>query len=182
VAGDAYAGPMAVWEQAQGDLLHRLLNADIHSYLIELLMKQDQMSMAASVESRVPFLDHKLVEFAARIPTQYSINGLTGKFILKQAMADLLPKAIIYRKKMGFPTPWEYWLAGPQLDVLEQMLLAPRSMDRGLFRPEVVKRLFAEHRNKKRDHGTRIWRLLNLELWQRAFIDGEAPEQVRWDA
>jgi asparagine synthase (glutamine-hydrolysing) len=175
-AGDAYAGSMQAWERSWGDLLHRLLYADINSYLIELLMKQDQMSMAASVESRVPFLDHMLVEFTAKIPAQYSIAGLAGKFILKRAVEDLLPKSIIYRKKMGFPTPWEYWLAGPQLDDLERLLLEPRSTERGLFKPEVVKRIFGEHRNKTRDHGNRIWRLLNLEIWLRVFLDGEGAE------
>jgi asparagine synthase (glutamine-hydrolysing) len=177
-AGNAYAGSMAGWERSHGDLLHRLLYADLNSYLIELLMKQDQMSMAASIESRVPFLDHELVEFTARIPAQYSIEGMAGKFILKQAVADLLPRSIIYRQKMGFPTPWEYWLAGPQLDDLECMLLEPRSTERGLILPEVVRRLFAEHRAKIRDHGNRIWRLLNLELWHRIMIDGEPLEAV----
>jgi len=171
--GDAYAGSMRAWERSQGDLLHRLLYSDINSYLIELLMKQDQMSMAASVESRVPFLDHVLVEFAASIPAQCLIHGMAGKLILKQSVAGLLPDAIVYRKKMGFPTPWEYWLAGPQLDDLEHMLSEPRSTERGLFRPEAVKRLFAEHRSKSQDHGTRIWRLFNFETWFRVMIEGE---------
>ncbi|HEY1658745.1 MAG TPA: asparagine synthase (glutamine-hydrolyzing) [Candidatus Sulfotelmatobacter sp.] len=175
---DAYKGSMEAWERSHGDLLHRLLYTDINSYLIELLMKQDQMSMAASVESRVPFLDHELVEFTARIPSQYSIRGLAGKFILKEAVEDLLPASIVYRKKMGFPTPWEYWLAGPQLDVLEQMLLEPRSTGRWLFRPEAVKRIFAEHRTKLRDHGNQIWRLLTLEIWQRIMVDGEPVENA----
>jgi asparagine synthase (glutamine-hydrolysing) len=157
-------------------LLHRLLYTDINSYLIELLMKQDQMSMAASIESRVPFLDHPLVEFTARIPAQHSIHGMAGKFILKKAVEDLLQKSIIYRKKMGFPTPWEYWLAGQQLDVVEHMLLEPRSVARGLFRPEEVKRIFAEQRSKSRDHGNRIWRLLNLEVWFRVCVEGELSE------
>jgi asparagine synthase (glutamine-hydrolysing) len=175
-AGDAYAGSMEAWERSRGHLLHRLLYTDINSYLIELLMKQDQMSMAASIESRVPFLDHELVEFTARIPAQYSTEGMAGKFILKQAVEDLLPKSIVYRKKMGFPTPWEYWLAGPQLDDLERLLLEPRSTERGLFRPEAVQRMFAEHRAKARDHGNRIWRLINLEIWQRVMIDSEPAE------
>jgi asparagine synthase (glutamine-hydrolysing) len=177
-SGDAYASSMEAWERSQGDLLHRLLYADINSYLIELLMKQDQMSMAASVESRVPFLDHGLVEFSARIPAQYSISGIAGKFILKQAVKDLLPRSIIYRKKMGFPTPWEYWLEGQQLDALERLLLAPRSTERGLFQSAVVKRIFGEHRSRARDHSNRIWRLLNLEIWHRVFVDGEEPERI----
>ncbi len=172
-AGQPYAGSMSAWERSSGDLLHRLLYTDINSYLIELLMKQDQMSMAASIESRVPFLDHPLVEFTARIPSEYEIKGLAGKFILKEAVADLLPESIVYRKKMGFPTPWAYWLAGPQLDEIERLLSDRRSNARGLFRPEVIRRIFAEHRAGRRDHGNRIWRLLNLELWQRVFLDRE---------
>jgi asparagine synthase (glutamine-hydrolysing) len=176
-AGDAYSGSMGAWDRSRGDLLHRLLYTDINSYLIELLMKQDQMSMAASIESRVPFLDHELVNFTARIPAQYSIAGMAGKVILKQAVEDILPKSIVYRKKMGFPTPWESWIAaGPRLDDLERMLLEPRSTDRRLFRAESVKQLFAEHRAKARDHGTRIWRLVNLEIWQRIMLDGEPVE------
>jgi asparagine synthase (glutamine-hydrolysing) len=136
------------------------------------------MSMAASVESRVPFLDHELVEFAASIPAKYAIDGLAGKFILKSAVEDLLPREIIHRKKMGFPTPWAYWLGGPQLDQLERLLLEPRTVQRGLFRPEVVKELFAEHRAGVRDHGNRIWRLLNLEIWQRVCLENDPVDEV----
>jgi len=128
-SGDAYKGSMEPWERSSGDLLHRLLYTDINSYLIELLMKQDQMSMAASIESRVPFLDHPLVEFTARIPADEQIKGMAGKFILKQAVEDLLPRDIIYRQKMGFPTPWAYWLAGPQLQQIETLLTEPRAAD-----------------------------------------------------
>jgi asparagine synthase (glutamine-hydrolysing) len=134
--------------------------------------------MAASVESRVPFLDHPLVEFTARIPANQQIKGLAGKFILKDAIADLLPESIVYRKKMGFPTPWAYWIAGPQLTEIENLLLEPRTRARGLLRPEAIQQLFAEHRARHRDHGNRIWRLLNLELWQRVFIDGELPASI----
>ena len=179
-ADDAYAGSMSYWDHSSGDLLHRLLYTDIKTYLVELLMKQDQMSMAASIESRVPFLDHVLVEFTAQIPAEYSIKGLAGKHILKSAVEDLLPHSIVYRKKMGFPTPWAYWLAGPQLDDLERMLLEPRTLDRKLFRPEAIKRLFAEHRAHHRDHGNRIWRLLNLETWMRVFIDNEVPAPIEF--
>jgi asparagine synthase (glutamine-hydrolysing) len=170
--GHAYDGSMEPWEHSSGDLLHRLLYTDINSYLIELLMKQDQMSMAASIESRVPFLDHPLVEFTARIPSAHQIKGMAGKFILKEAVEDLLPHDIIYRKKMGFPTPWAYWLAGPQLQQIKNLLTEPRSAARGLFRPEMISQIFAEHRTGHRDHGNRIWRLVNLELWQRVCLEG----------
>jgi len=182
-SGDAYAGSMLHWDHSSSDLLHRLLYTDIKTYLVELLMKQDQMSMAASIESRVPFLDHKLVEFSASIPAKYSTRGLAGKCILKSAVADLLPESIVHREKLGFPTPWAYWLAGPQLDELEHLLTGERALRRGLFRGGVVKRLFTEHRKGTHDHGNRIWRLLNLELWLRVCIEGEPLDHaIRQDA
>ncbi len=173
---DAYSGSMAFWNQSKGDMLHRLLYTDIKTYLVELLMKQDQMSMAASIESRVPFLDHSLVEFTASIPAKYATKGMAGKFILKSAVEDLLPKSIVYRQKMGFPTPWAYWLAGPQLERLEQLLMEPRTLNRGYFRAEAIRSLFSEHRAGRRDHGNRIWRLLNLELWMRVCLDRDPVE------
>jgi asparagine synthase (glutamine-hydrolysing) len=96
------------WRWAGG--LRGLLCTDIKTYLVELLMKQDQMSMAASIESRVPFLDHELAEFTTSIPAKYETKGFTGKFILKSAAEDFAN--IAYRQKMGFLTPWAYWLAG----------------------------------------------------------------------
>jgi asparagine synthase (glutamine-hydrolysing) len=173
----SYTDSMAFWERSaagSGTLLKRLLYTDINTYLVELLMKQDQMSMAASIESRVPFLDHPLVEFAAKIPSKYATKGLEGKCILKSAVEDILPHSIIYREKMGFPTPWSGWLAGEQLQEIENLLLDERSLQRKLFRPEGVRRIFAEHRSKARDNSNRIWRLLNLELWLRVFVDGDS--------
>jgi asparagine synthase (glutamine-hydrolysing) len=134
-------------------------------------MKQDNMSMAASIESRVPFLDHVLVEFAAGIPAHFQFRKLAGKLILKSAVEDLLPASILHRRKMGFPTPWRGWLAGPQLDAIEGLLLEPRSLGRGLFKLDSLRRLLAEHRVRRADHYDRIWRLLNLELWHRVFVD-----------
>ena len=98
MAGDAYTGSMKYWNHSSGDLLHRLLYTDIKSYLVELLMKQDQMSMAASIESRVPFLDHALVEFTASIPAKYATKGMAGKGILKAAVEDLLPHSMVHRQ------------------------------------------------------------------------------------
>ena len=167
---------MEYWNHSSGDLLQRLLYADIKTYLIELLMKQDNMSMAASVESRVPFLDHALVEFAIGIPQNFQLSGLAGKRILKKAVADLLPRSVINRPKLGFPTPWPGWLAGPQLDAIENLLLEPRSIDRRLFKRPAVERLFQEHRARFRDHSDRIWRLLNLELWFRVCVEGESHD------
>jgi asparagine synthase (glutamine-hydrolysing) len=170
----AYAPSMKFWEQSSGTMLKRLLYTDIHTYLVELLMKQDQMSMAGSIESRVPFLDHVLVEFAASIPSSYALKGLEGKYILKAAVEDILPRSIIYRRKMGFPTPWSGWLHGEQLQELEALLLEPRSLDRNLFDRDALRRLFAEQRAHSRDNCNRIWRLLNLELWFRIFVDRDS--------
>jgi asparagine synthase (glutamine-hydrolysing) len=170
---DAYREVLEFWEHSSGEMLQRLLYTDIKTYLVELLMKQDNMSMAASIESRVPFLDHELVEFATKIPADVQLRGISGKQILKKAMEDLLPRSIIHRRKLGFPTPWSGWLAGPRLDVIESMLLEPRSVERGFFEPSATKKLFAEHRARHRDHYDRIWRLLNFELWQRVCLEGE---------
>ena len=168
-----YGSVMGAWENSSGDLLHRLLYTDIKTYLVELLMKQDQMSMAASIESRVPFLDHVLVEQAMRIPTRYLLEGLSGKMVLKRALEDILPHDILYRKKMGFPTPWSRWLQGDQLSEVESMLTSDRSLARGLFQMDALRHMFSEHRKGQRDHTNRIWRLMNLEIWHRVFIDGE---------
>ena len=177
MAGASYRHVLNYWEHSAGEMLQRLLYTDIKTYLVELLMKQDNMSMAASIESRVPFLDHKLVEFAAQIPQNVQIKGFTGKNVLKKAMRDLLPDSIVNRKKLGFPTPWSGWLAGPQLHVIHGFLSGARSVDRGLFKPGAVDQLFTEHQNRYRDHGDRIWRLLNLELWHRICLEGDACQR-----
>jgi asparagine synthase (glutamine-hydrolysing) len=171
--GAPYRHVLDYWEHSRGQMLQRLLYTDIKTYLVELLMKQDNMSMAASIESRVPFLDHVLVEFATNIPQALQLGGFAGKRILKKAVEDLLPHEILYRPKLGFPTPWSRWLKGPRLDVIQKMLLEPRSLERGLFQRSAVERLFAEHRTGHRDNYDRIWRLLNLELWQRVCIEKE---------
>ena len=174
----AYKNVLGYWERSSGEMLQRLLYTDIKTYLVELLMKQDNMSMAASIESRVPFLDHVLVEFASRIPSEVQIQGLAGKRILKKAVEDLLPHEILYRPKLGFPTPWSGWLAGPRLETIRAMLLELRSLDRGYFRREAIERLFDEHKAKHRDNYDRIWRLLNLEVWHRVCLEGESHAEV----
>jgi asparagine synthase (glutamine-hydrolysing) len=175
-AAGAYRHVLQYWEQSSGEFLQKLLYTDIKTYLVELLMKQDNMSMAASIESRVPFLDHTLVEWAMSVPADMQIRGTAGKRILKKAMEDLLPASIIYRPKLGFPTPWSGWLVGTQLDAIESLLLEPRSLNRGFFRTSAIEKLFQEHRTRHRDHYDRIWRLLNLELWHRVCLEGESHE------
>ena len=174
----AYKHALDYWNHSSGEMLQRLLYTDIKTYLVELLMKQDNMSMAASIESRVPFLDHALVEFATRIPREVQIQGLAGKRILKKAVEDLLPHSILYRPKLGFPTPWSGWLAGPRLETIREMLLQPRSLNRRYFRREAIEKLFDEHRAQHRDNYDRIWRLLNLELWHRVCLEGDSHDEA----
>jgi asparagine synthase (glutamine-hydrolysing) len=158
-------------------LLDRLLYVDAKTYLHELLMKQDQMSMAASIESRVPFLDHPLAEFAAALPDRLKLRGWTTKYVLRKAMHGILPPAIIERRKMGFPVPFGRWLRGPYRWLLEEFVLGERAAARDLFETTVVRRLVAAHLAGE-NHSERLWALINLEVWQRIFLDGEQPEHV----
>jgi asparagine synthase (glutamine-hydrolysing) len=104
---------------------------------------------------------------------------MAGKRVLKKAVEDLLPESILYRPKLGFPTPWSGWLAGSQLDEIERLLLDARSMERGFFKRSAVESLFREHRNRHRDNYDRIWRLLNLEIWHRVCLEGEPHDGSR---
>jgi asparagine synthase (glutamine-hydrolysing) len=155
------------------NLLDKLLYADTKTYLQELLMKQDQMSMAASIESRVPFLDHKLVEFTARLPERFKIRGKQTKWILREAMRGILPDEILTRKKMGFPVPLGRWLRNEFRPVVAEYLLDERALGRGIFAPEAVRELVAEHDSGAIDHAAKLWSLINFEIWARQFIDGE---------
>ena len=156
-------------------LLSRLLYLDIKTYLAELLMKQDQMSMAASIESRVPFLDHKLVEFAARIPAKHKVRFLSAKYLLKRAMEKRLPAEIVHRTKMGFPTPVKPWLKHRLLDRIAAVLTDGRLEQRKLLNPQFIRDLLASHRSGRVDATESLWRLLNFELWNRVYFDGEVP-------
>src|SRR3979490_973934 len=128
----AYGPSLACFRQPpeSATLLDRILDADVKTYLVELLMKQDQMSMAASIESRVPFLDHKLVEFAARLPASWKVSGLTTKRVLREAMRGLLPDSILNRPKMGFPVPFSFWMRREWNTVARDVLLDSRSRQR----------------------------------------------------
>ncbi len=156
-------------------LLNRLLYVDSKSYLHELLMKQDQMSMAASIESRVPFLDHHLADFVAGLPARLKLRGMTTKVILRKAMQGILPAEILRRRKMGFPVPVGGWLRGPFTHVLDEYVIGERALARGLFNTDEVHRLVAEHRRGVLGHEERLWSLINFELWHRIFLDGERP-------
>jgi asparagine synthase (glutamine-hydrolysing) len=156
-----------------GSLLERLLYADTKTYLHELLMKQDQMSMAASIESRVPFLDHKLVEYTARMPERMKLRGWTTKYVLRRAMEGVLPRQILTRPKMGFPVPVGAWFRGRYRHVIDEYVLGARAASRGLFEPDYVRGMVGRHQSGAEDHTERLWALVNFEMWQRRFFDGE---------
>jgi len=155
-------------------LLSQLLYADVKTYLHELLMKQDQMSMAASIESRVPFLDHPLTEWVAALPQTMKLRGTTTKWILRQAMQGRLPAPILARRKMGFPVPVGSWLRGPWRPLLSEYVTGPRARARGFFDATAVERLVSEH-VRGVNHAERLWALLTFEIWARIFLDGESP-------
>jgi asparagine synthase (glutamine-hydrolysing) len=155
-------------------LLNQLLYVDTKTYLQELLMKQDQMSMAASIESRVPFLDHKLVEFTALLPERMKLKGMTTKRVLREAMKGLLPEPILTRSKMGFPVPLDAWFRGPFRRWVDEYVVSDRALSRGLFVPEFVRGLVERHQSGAENHAERLWMLINFEMWQRQFIDGES--------
>jgi len=158
---------------AQATTLERLLYTDIKTYLHELLMKQDQMSMAASIESRVPFLDHHLVEFSARLPERLKLRGQTTKVVLREAMRGVLPDPILSRSKLGFPVPVGQWLRTTHRHLIEELVTGSRAAARGLFEPATVARIVVEHQQGLANHSERLWSLINLELWLRQFVDGE---------
>ena len=151
-------------------LLRKLLYVDTHTYLQELLMKQDQMSMAASIESRVPFLDHKLCEFSARLPDRLKIRGLTTKRVLRESFKTRLPKPILTRPKLGFPVPLAAWFRGSFQWVLQEYVLGPAAARGGLFNASYVQRLVAQHLSGEQNNAQRLWALVNFEIWRRRFL------------
>jgi asparagine synthase (glutamine-hydrolysing) len=136
------------------------------------------MSMAASIESRVPFLDHQLVEYAATLPDAWKLNGWTTKRVLRESMRGLLPDSILNRPKMGFPVPFANWTRGGWNAVARDVLLDRRSRERGIVDPQAVDRLLTDHAAGRTEGGDRIWSLLNLELWHRTFIDQEGIQTL----
>ena len=172
---DPYAAYHSALARVSGKpLLSQLLYADVKTYLHELLMKQDQMSMAASIESRVPFLDHPLTEWVAALTPTMKLRGTTTKWILRQAMQGRLPAPILARRKMGFPVPVGSWLQGPWRPLLGEYLTGSRARARGFFDAGAVERLVSEH-IRGVNHAERLWALLTFEIWARIFLDGETP-------
>jgi asparagine synthase (glutamine-hydrolysing) len=152
--------------------LDALLYLDSKTYLPgDILTKVDRMSMAASLEARVPLLDHKLIEFVTRIPAAHKLKGFETKHIFKQAVRGLVPDAILDRPKQGFGVPIDQWINERLRERVRGTLLEPRTRQRGLFEPRHVELLLDEHEQGRRNHSHELWSLFMLELWQRTYVD-----------
>jgi asparagine synthase (glutamine-hydrolysing) len=164
-----FLGPVG----APSSVVHRLMALDMHTWLVDdVLTKMDKMSMAASVEARVPFLDHRLVEFVASLPLAVKLQH-GAKTLLKHAVQPLVPPSTIRRRKHAFQVPLDQWLSGPLRGFVRDTLLDRRARSRGWFDAPVLERLLATNGARPPTDGQSVWTLLCLELWARAFLDGD---------
>jgi asparagine synthase (glutamine-hydrolysing) len=149
------------------EVLTRLQHVDLSVYLPDdILVKADRMSMANSLEARVPFLDHRVVEFAAALPASLKLRGLTKKYLLRRTMADVLPERVVWGAKKGFNVPIPVWLAGPLRDLVHDVLSPKRVREAGVFDPAAVSALLAAHETRRADVSRNIWSLLVFTLWR----------------
>jgi asparagine synthase (glutamine-hydrolysing) len=169
-------------ESDADNITERMLDIDLHSYLpADLLVKMDIATMAHSLEVRSPLLDHEFMEMAASMPANVKLKGQTNKKILKDALRPWLPDSVLYRPKMGFGVPIADWFRGSLKDLPGEILLDPRSLERGFFREEAVRGLIDAHRDGTADNASKLWALLQLELWLRTWVDGvgsDSPQTV----
>jgi asparagine synthase (glutamine-hydrolysing) len=150
----------------------QMMRFDAHTYLPEdILTKVDRMSMAHSIESRVPLLDNEVVQFAFTLPAAFKIKAGRRKHILKEVAATLLPREILDRQKQGFGVPLGIWFRGSLKELFADTLLAPRTLERGYFEPRFIRRIVAEHLSGTRDHTLRLWQLVVFERWHRTYLD-----------
>jgi asparagine synthase (glutamine-hydrolysing) len=170
---DPLGGFRRAYESCQSsDPLDRALYVDVKTYLVDdILTKVDKMSMAVSLEARVPLLDHRLLEFAATVPSALKLKNGRQKHLLRRHLETKIPAAVVDRPKHGFTVPIHEWLRGPLAPMVGDLLFDGRLRSRGLFDEPAVERLWREHRLRTRDHRHRLWSLVMLELWFRRFID-----------
>ncbi len=154
------------------DFLDQLLYVDQQTFLPDLnLAYTDKLSMAASIEARVPFLDHVVIDFMRQVPPEFKLHGYTQKYILKRAMEDVLPQKVISRRKAGFGLPVRSWLQNELREMVGDLLSEKRVRERGLFQPGAVAKMVRDN-GRSRDYTLQLWSLLTLELWQQTFVDG----------
>ena len=153
-------------------IIDAALLADTMTYLPnDLLVKMDIASMSVSLEARSPFLDHRLMEFAASLPERMKLRRMTTKYLLKKVLKEFVPGQNITRRKMGFGVPIGYWFRGSMQAFLRETLLSEKSLGRGFFKPERIRGIVDEHVDNRMDHSHRLWSLMMLELWFQRFID-----------
>jgi asparagine synthase (glutamine-hydrolysing) len=171
---DAYAAAYRHSHECDArEPLNRVLYDDMKLYLEgDVLLKVDRASMAASLEVRVPFLNRAVVDFATGLPLELKLRRLTGKYILKRAMANRLPANIISRKKQGFAMPVAHWLTAELKELTRDMLSMDRLRRQGLFDPQFVNGLIDDHLAHRRDNRKYIWTLLIFQLWHAKYIEG----------
>jgi len=156
--------------------LDQLLYIDAKTYLPgDILTKVDRMSMATSLEVRVPLLDHKLIEFVTKVPASLKLAGTETKQLLKRVAKDLIPAEILDRPKQGFGIPLEQWINHQLRDQIRETLREPRTRQRGYVNSDYVDLILDEHHKGRRDHSFSLWALLILELWHRRYIDHSPP-------
>jgi asparagine synthase (glutamine-hydrolysing) len=153
--------------------LHRALYFDFKTFLNGLLLVDDKLSMAHSVEARVPFLDNDLVDYVARIPAHFKLGGERGKLVLREAMRGLLPNDTINRRKQGFTPPDRTWYKQSSWDFIRQLILSDRALERGYFQPNYLEKILDDHLYDRRNNRFLIWSLMCFEWWNRLFIDGD---------
>lgn len=155
-----------------GNPIDNLLYLDSKTYLpSDILVKVDRMTMATSLEARVPLLDHKLIEFVMGIPTELKMKGLETKYIFKKAMEGIVPNEILYREKQGFGVPINEWINVQLKDRIHQTLTDSKATGRGYFDAKYIQILLDEHQTERRDHSHSLWVLLMLELWHQKYVD-----------
>lgn len=160
------------FERPEEEIITQLLDVNIRTYLPDdLLAKVDRTSMAVSLEARSPFLDHRLVEFAAQIPSSLKLRRNISKYILKSAMKEILPKSVLARKKHGFGVPVGRWFREEMASFVRGTLLGPRSLARGIFDAEAVRGIIDSHLSGRCDLGHSLWTLLTFELWMQRYFD-----------
>ncbi len=184
VGSDPGARHRANFAQVESsDFLNQMLYLDTKIFMASLnLNYNDKMSMASSVEVRVPFLDRELAEFVAwNVPPKLKLKGFfrpTTKYIFRKAMKDVLPREVLSQPKAGFAAPIDYWLANDLKEMTDDLLSESRIRERGLFRPEAVRGFVDQHRRGTQDWSMQIWQFLTLELWMQTFLDSSAPHMM----
>ncbi len=162
------------------ELIDRMLYTDLMTRIPDhLLMIADRMSMAHSLETRAPLLDHKLVEFTASLPGRSKLRGARLKYILREVSRRYLPKELVDRPKQGFGFPIGRWLRSDLRDFMQRLLGDSHLVDAGIFEGDYIDKLMHEHLDGKADHNFRLWILINTEYWYRMYIEGQTVDEMR---